>query len=272
MATTLSLLSPDLTDQVLSYLGCSRKPPSIRYLNQLVWAYIRRVPWESVSRIVKRHTTPETASCPRWPGEFWAEALSRGTGGTCFENNLAFFALLTTLGFKGYLTINDMLDNRACHTAIMIFLQRQKYLVDVAIPLHCALPIRHGGITRRSTPFHNYTVRPSGDGIFEIERSHHPKRNIYTLLDRPIPLPAYKAAVRGDYGNTGLFLDRVILVKIIDDKLWRFNSTEKPYKLEAFDKKSRQEKLLAPERLSHLVAKQFGIAEELVAAALSYVG
>jgi arylamine N-acetyltransferase len=267
-----SRLSPGLTDRILAYLGCPRKRPSVRYLNRLIQAYIRRVPWESVSRIVKRHTTPETAKCPRWPQEFWTEALARGTGGTCFENNLAFFTLLTTLGFEGYLTSNDMLATRACHTASIIFLQGQKVLVDVAIPLHCALPIQRDKATKRSTRFHNYIVRPCGEGRFEIERSHHPKRNIFTLIDRPIPPAEYQAAVERDYEKTGFFLDRVILVKIIDDKLWRFSSAEKPDKLEALGKTSRQEKLLAPGEVSHLVAEQFGIAEDLVAAALSYVG
>lgn len=267
-----SSFPPDLTAQILAYLGCSRKPPSVRYLNQLIQAYIRRVPWESVSRIVKRHTTPDTASCPRWPEEFWSEALSHGTGGTCFENNLAFFTLLTSLGFHGYMTVNDIPPNRSCHTAAIIFWQGQKYLVDVAIPLYCALPVHKNKTTKRATPFHHYIVRPAGEDVFEIERSHHPKRDIFTLLDTPIALDVYRSAVKRDYGKTGYFLDRVILVKIIGDKLWRFSSAERPYKLEAFDKTGKQEKLLAPENLSQLVAERFGIAEELVARALSYVG
>lgn len=246
--------------------------PSIRYLDQLIQAYIRHVPWESASRIVKRRTTVETAGCPRWPAEFWTQALSHGTGGTCFENNLALYTLLAALGFEGYLTINDMLETRACHTAIIIFLNAQKYLVDAAIPLHCVLPVHPDRPTKRSTMFHNYTVRPVGANRFEIERSHHPKRNIYTLIDTPVPLAAYRSAVERDYEKTGFFLDRVILVKVIDNRLWRFNSAEKPYKLEAFTKNSRQEKLLAPEGLAHLVAKQFGIAEDIVAAALACVG
>ena len=122
-------LPSDLTSQILAYLGCERKPPSVRYLNQLIGAYIRRAPWESVSRIIKRHTTAQASECPRWPEEFWRETLSWGTGGTCFENNLAFFTLLAALGFTGYLTINDMLDQRACHTASIISLRERKYLV-----------------------------------------------------------------------------------------------------------------------------------------------
>jgi len=264
-------LSSDLTDRILAHLGCARKSPSIRYLNQLIHAYIRRVPWESVSRIVKRYATVETAQCPRWPAEFWADALSCGTGGTCFENNLAFFALLTALGFTGYLTINDMPSQRACHTAIIISGQQQKHLVDVAIPLHCALPFYRDKVTKRSTLFHHYTIRPLGDSQFAIQRSHHPKRDVFTLLDSPVPSEVYAAAVEGDYEPTGYFLDRVIIVKVIDDRLWRFSSAEKPYKLEAFTKTSRQEILLAPDRLSYLLAQHFGIAEEKVAAALSHV-
>ena len=74
-----------------------------------------------------------------------------------------------------------------------------------------------------------------------------------------------------DYEATGYFLDRVIIVKVIDDRLWRFNSAEKPYKLEGFDKTSRQEKLLEPENLSRLVAEKFSISEAKVAAALLYL-
>lgn len=264
-------LPPALTTQILAYLGCVRRPPSIGYLNRLIWAYIRRVPWESVSRLIKRQHTAQTAECPRWPEEFWTEALVWGTGGTCFENNLAFFALLSALGFGGYLTINDMLERRGGHTAIVIGWQRQKYLMDVSIPLHCALPLHRDRITRRSTPFHYYTIRPGGEDIYEIERSHHPKRHIYTLLDRAVPLEQYRAAVARDYEPTGYFLERVIIVKIIDDRLWRFSSLEKPYKLEGFDKTSKQEKLLEAENLPGLLAERFGISEAKLAAALSYV-
>jgi len=106
-------LAPELTSQILSYLGCNREELSVRYLNLLIPAYIRHVPWESVSRIIKRQTITATELCPRWPDEFWQEALECGTGGTCFENNLAFFTLLNELVFNGYLTINDM-ESPAC--------------------------------------------------------------------------------------------------------------------------------------------------------------
>lgn len=252
----------------MSYLGCDREKPSVRYLNRLIRAYIRHVPWESVSRIVKRNATTKTELCPRWPDEFWQEALKSGMGGTCFENNLAFFTVLKELGFGGYLTINDM-EEPACHTASIIALDGQKYLADVAIPIHCALPIQAGRITRRSSEFHHYTIRPIGYQRYSIERSHHPKRKAFTLIDAPVPPEQYRQAVQADYEETGYFLDRVIILKVIGTRIWRFSSRDTPFKLEGFDKTSRREISLATNKLAQSLAGHFGMERDKIGLALA---
>jgi arylamine N-acetyltransferase len=263
-------LSDTLADNILEFLGCPTGEPTVRRLNRLIHTYIRKVPWESVFRIVKRHTTAATAHCPRWPEEFWYDALTYGGGGTCFETNLAFFCLLRSLGYQGYLTINDMGDQRACHATIILIIQGRKYIVDGGIPIHRALPFDPNIVTRRYTAFHTYTVRPDGTNLYQVERSHHPKRNIYTLIDRPINDEAYQTAVEQDYEDTGYFLDRVIIVKVIDDKLWRFNSMEQPYTLEGFDRTGKQEFVLSPSTLVRCLAEHFSMPEERIAAALAW--
>ena len=262
-------IDPELTSQILLYLDCTREEPSVRYLNRLIRAYIRHVPWESVSRIIKRNTTAETELCPRWPDEFWQEALKYGTGGTCFENNLAFFTLLNELGFDGYLTINDM-ESPACHAASIITLYGQKYLADTTIPLHGALPIYSNQITSRSTKFHHYTVRPEGNSKYTIERSHHPKRRAYTLVDVPIPLEDYRDAVEKDYEETGYFLDRVVIVKVIEERFWCFDSEDLPFKVEGFDKRGKQEVRLGTATLAKSLSENFGIDKDKIALALLY--
>ena len=260
---------PQLTSQILSYLGCVREEPSVRYLNRLIHAYIRRVPWESVSRIIKRSTTTETALCPRWPNEFWQEALKYGTGGTCFESNLAFFTFVNELGFAGYLTINDM-ESPACHTASIITIQGQKYLADVTLPIYCALPIYANQITRRSNEFHHYTLRPESNSRYAIERSHHPKRRAFTLVDVPIAVEEYRKAVQNDYEDTGYFLDRVVIVKVIEDRLWCFSSDDAPFRLEGFDKTSKREILLEKNTLAKSISEKFEMDKDKIALALTH--
>lgn len=265
-------LSYEMTREILDYLGCPPKAPTLRYLNQLIHAYIRRVPWESVSRIIKRHTTAETKDCPRWPEEFWQDAMRNGFGGTCFESSLAFFTLLTAVGYTGYLTVNDMGDNRSCHAAIVLLLKGDKYLVDITIPVHSAIRLDPQKVVRRRTHLFNYTLRPVSESKYEVERSHRSSKNLFTLNDSPVNLPEFHAILEEDYSETtGRFLQSVVMVKVVDEKSQRFFSDQLPYKLESFDRSGRMEKFIEPELLPHALAEVFQMPEDSISIVLSWI-
>jgi len=268
VTTSVTPLSPDLTRAVLARLGVASSPPTLDLLDALIAAYTRSVPWESAFRIAKRARTPDTADCPRWPDEFWGDALARGGGGTCFESNYAFFGLLRALGYEGYLTINDMGESIGCHAAIVVWVDGQRWLVDAGLPVYVALRIDPSKATRRSSPFHTYTVRPDGQGRYQIERTLHPKRNCYTLIDTPVPDAAYRAATTADYGAEGFFLDRVIVCKVVDGRAWRFNSAERPLHLESFWEGERVDHALSGD-VAQAVAEHFGMDVATVRAALA---
>jgi arylamine N-acetyltransferase len=257
----------DVAD-ILAYLGCASETPGIRPLNRLIDSYVHRVPWESVFRIAKHASTTDLSERPRWPDEFWQDAIQSGGGGTCFESNYAFFWLLQQLGYTGYLTVNDMGDQRGCHAAILLHLHGRKYLVDVGIPLLVALPVSGAQITRRTTWLHTYAVHPDGLDTYQVLRSRHPKPNIYTLLDTPVCEPDYRRVVEQDYGLTGLFLDQVILVKIIGDRLWRFSTKDQPYRMEWFSQATRGEVMIPPGQTAYLLAERFQMDQGKIEAAL----
>ncbi len=265
-----SPLSSNLTGQVLSMLGCAPGKAGVRQVNQLIAAYARNVPWESASRIAKRARTAELERRPRWPDEFWNDAINHGCGGTCFESNYAFLSLLVSLGYWGYLTINNMDTTVGCHSAIILEVDGSRYLVDVGIPLHTLLLLRSDAPTRRVSQFHTYILRPDGPGQYQVERTNHPKRNIYTLLERPINESDYRAALTQDYGPNGFFLDRVVITKVINEQVWRFNSGEKPYQLETFTGKERHAYPL-PEDAASALADHFGLTRDIIVAALQAV-
>lgn len=265
-------LSTDRVKDILNHLGCPARAPTLRHLNRLIQAYIRRVPWESVSRILKRHTTPETESCPRLPDEFWNDAMQHGFGGTCFESSLAFYSLLTALGYEGYLTVNDMGDSIGCHAAIVILLDGQKYLVDNTIPVHAAVRIDLQKAVRRKTQLFDYVIRPVAKNKYEVERSYRPSKNLFTLIDVPVSLPDYLAVVEDDYTEAnGRFLKSVVMVKVVNEKGQRFFSDQKPYKLESFDRAGRTEKLIEPESLPRFLAEVFQMPEDSISRGLSWL-
>lgn len=260
-----------LTRQVLTYLDCPPHAPTLRYLNRLIQAYIRTVPFESVSRILKRHTTRLTAHCPRLPQEFWRDAMQYGFGGTCFESSFAFYHLLMALGYAGYLTVNDMGEKRGCHAALVVRLDGQKYLVDITIPVHAAIQINPRKTTRRQTVCHNFALRPIGKNKYEVRRSHHPKKVAFTLIDVPVSASDYRILIANDYLETGNFLQSVVMNKVIDNQTTRFFSDQKPYQLVRFNKHTRTETPLCAKALPRVLAQTFRLPQAKIAAALTYI-
>jgi arylamine N-acetyltransferase len=234
--TQITPLKPAVVQAVLDHLGMDAEDPTPDFLDMLMAAYIRHVPWESASRIARRAQTKLTADCPRWPETFWQQNIESGTGGTCFESNYAFFSLLRGLGFDGYLTINNMGDMIGCHTAgVVVFDDDERWLVDVGIPLHIPIPLSAGSPTQRQGPFHTYTITPLDAGRLEISRDLHPRPYIFTLIDRPVSEEAYRRATTADYDpESGLFLNRIIVTRVINERVWRFTSDTPPYQLTMF--------------------------------------
>lgn len=255
---------------ILTHLGVEKTNPTQSFLEQLIAAYCRTVPWESVFRIVRRAETAETAQCPRWPEQFWQNAMVLGGGGTCFESNYAFFALLQSLGFDGYLTLNNMGDSIGCHTAIIIVLDGQKWLVDAGLPIYVPLPLSSRGIMHRSSPFLHYTIRPDGRSRYQIERRPHPKQIAFTLIDKPVDDATYQAATTADYGENGLFLDFVIVNKIINHQPWRFNMAERPWRLNRFEWGKRIDTEIEGDAAA-AVAHHFGMKTAVVQQAFALI-
>ena len=265
-------LDDTLVKEILNYLDVPMKKPTLVYLNRLIREYIRRVPWESVSRIIKRNTTAAVEDCPRLPAEFWREAMAHGFGGTCFESSLAFFSLLSALGFSGYLTINDMGEIRGCHAAVIVLLREKKYLVDVTIPVHAAVRIDPSRVITRRTSEYDYRIRPLQENLYAVERSPHPHRNAFTLVDIPVGLVDYHAAVVDDYSDqNGRFLECVVMVKVVDGKTRRFFSDHQPFRLESFSRRGRTETVLEPKSLAEKLAAMFQLPETGILAAFRHL-
>ena len=260
-------LSPDLTREVIHFLGVDVEEPSVAHLDKLITAYTEAVPWESFFRIARRARIANTADCPRWPEIFWREAMEQGGGGTCFESNYAFFSLLRNLGYDGYLTINNMGETIGCHSAIVLNIDGEAWLADVGIPLYVALPLDPAEITHRSSRFHTYTIHPDGVNRYQIERDQHPKPNIFTLINLPVENKVYRQRITDDYGENGLFLNQAIAVKVIDGQVRRFNNSENRPCIEAFENGEHTDYEITVD-VAEAVSRQFGMDEDVVRATL----
>ncbi len=264
-------LSPTLQSDVMDYLGVAAAEPALALLTALVSAYTRRVPWESASRIVRYAEVPDVDQRPRGAQGFWEQALAQGTGGTCFESNWACAALLRGLGFACDLTINNMHEHVGCHTALVVHLDGQDWLVDMGYPLYVPVRIDATQTTTAASPQMGYTLTPAGPQRYTVEQQPHPKPYAFTLDTTPVDSRPYWRATCADYDSQGLFLNRVIIHKIVDERTWRFDSQEQPYCLQTFEHGTRTDHALAADPSAQLSA-HFGMARSIIAKALACVG
>lgn len=228
---------------VLHHLGLTKPTtPDLFFLHQLLERYTATVPWGSVCRIAQQARHPDHKARARFVDRFWADVIEHGGDGTCFESNYAFFALLQWLGYEGYLTLNNMGATVGCHSAIVLHLDGGKWLVDVGLPIYAPLPLDADHITKAESAWHEYAVLPMGDGVhYNIERSHHSDVNCFTLVDTPVDDATYRACLIRDHEPDGFFLDKVILNKVIDGVVWRYNGREETPQLQVFPPKGQKQ-------------------------------
>ena len=269
MAETESI-SAELAERILRHFGLPLAPaPSLETLQTLVSRYTRTLPWESASRIVRRKRYAIAEDCVLYGADFWASHFALGSGGTCYESNYAFFGLLQRLGYQGYLTINNMEAAIGCHSAIVLALNGKRYLVDVGYPVHAVLPLDIKQTTRIEHPIMNYTVEPQGARRYEIRRLTNQPFSGFTLVDEPVRDADYRAIGICDYRHDGgQFLNEIVIHKVVDGQLWRFNSDERPFRLQQFIANERHDHLLGADPAGEVAAK-FGLARAVVAEAMT---
>ena len=262
-------LSVQLCQRILEYFGVpAEPPPSLDTLQLLLQQYTRNVPWESASRIARRGRAEAAADCALLGADFWLRHLELGTGGTCYESNYAFFGLLRRLGYEGYLTINDMGASIGCHSAIVVLIAGQKYLVDVGLPVFAVLPLHADRKSEVDSPFLQYRVEPEGENRYTIWRQPHPRSQAFQLVDEPVSDADYRAIAIHDYRHDGgQFLSEIVINKVVDEELWRFNSDERPLQMQQFIEGERQDHVLGEDAAGEL-AETFAIARDVVAEAM----
>lgn len=273
MGDRWTLTSTEAAD-VLTWLDVAPPEPTRAWLDALLAAYVRRVPWESASRIVRRGDASAPSDCVVPPRAFWQDARGRGLGGTCFESNAALAALLDALGIATTLTINDMPPSRACHTALIVVAGGVRYVVDAGLPLYAAVPLPTGDLpAMASSAWLTYTARPTAPGRVLIEQRPHPRPQAFELIDGAVSPESYRNATTADYGAGGLFLDRVIVKKIVGDDIWRFASGAGVWELERFRDGQRDTVPLpaGAEPAGRAVAAHFGMDAAVVTRALARV-
>lgn len=265
-------MNDSLTTAILKHLRLSKASPTLPYLQSVITAYCKYVPWESVSRIVKKSCFVNPVDCLRMEEEFWTAALQQGTGGTCYESNWAFFCFLESLGFEGYLTINKVVDKKSSHSSVVIIISNKKYIVDIGYPTYAPILFGQREKTVTYTPFICYQSTNIGENEYIVENTPHPKPYLFNLIDVPVKNEDYLNAAIQDYGHTGLFLDRIVIRKLVDGMATRFDSKDLPFNIHVLKMGERQRTLIKSDNLINVLSSHFKMNTQILEHAFVQLG
>lgn len=256
-----------MIENILQHLKVKRSPPTLEYLQELMTAYCSNVPWESVSKIVRKKLCDKTMDCLRLENEFWSSAFQYGTGGTCYESNWAFFYFLQNLGFDGYLTINKIIDKSSVHSAIVITISEKKYIVDIGYPTYAPIPVYEETVTVSDGFPIKYRCTPVSSKEYVIENFPHPKPYLYHFTDIPVDPGDYLRIASSDYGESGLFSDRIIIRKVINKMPTRFDSEDIPYNIHILHNGEKVKAFIKNEDLVRRLSDHFGLNRKIISQA-----
>lgn len=155
-------------------------------------AYFARLPFENISKLLKTEKALNGVEF-RFPDEILEDHLQWHLGGTCYSLTYFLIGILETYGYSAEPLLCHMNWRENAHTAVVVTLGEQRYLVDPGYLLHQPIPLRHETVrrTRRAMEGLELVYKEAEDhyALFTFRNGHYTRR--YWFCDRPVDLIEY---------------------------------------------------------------------------------
>ncbi|TCW58026.1 hypothetical protein EC917_102208 [Bacillus thuringiensis] len=88
-----------LVNSFLSFLGTTKQPTSLKFLNEIIKAHQEKVKWETLTKIIDWEKGKKTGDYFPSIETYINRITTKGLGGTCWTHSIGFHWLLSNLGF-----------------------------------------------------------------------------------------------------------------------------------------------------------------------------
>ena len=116
-------------ESFIKYYHIRQKPPDLEFLRDIL-SHFARLPYENISKIIKLRQFFTSLNRLRLPEEIIEEHIQFGFGGTCFSLTFYLQCILLHYGYVCYPVMADMKNRPNEHCALVVLLDKRKYLVD----------------------------------------------------------------------------------------------------------------------------------------------
>ena len=245
----------------------SRRSERFDLLREIVTHYAA-LPYENITKIIKKFTVPDPARRLRGPREVVNGFVERGTGGTCFSLTFCLGNILTSSGFACYPVMADM-KRPNIHSALVVEMDGERFLVDPGYLL--VEPVRlTRDVERIETPF----------GLVELRPRERDRYDLFTITGSEIKGPErkWRYRVKTTPVSEALFMrywqesfslpmmNSILLTRLTNEG----HVYVKNHHLRIRSSEGRRNENIRS-RLEERIEREFGIPRSLVAEAHEYI-
>jgi arylamine N-acetyltransferase len=119
----------DLLTEFLAHFGIVTKAEPRQLLGAVAAAY-SRLPYENITKIIKRAEVGSNEKARRYPEEVIRNHIDWGAGGTCFSLTAALMQLVRSLGWRAEYILADRRYGPDTHCALMVWIEDVPHLLD----------------------------------------------------------------------------------------------------------------------------------------------
>lgn len=153
------------------FFSISEGPSDLDFLKEIL-SYFSRFPYENISKIIKYHSFYDEVEKIRLPGEVMEDHKNHHLGGTCFSLTYFLQIILNHRGFRCYPVMADMRWGKNVHCALVVVLDKRKYLVDPGYLLNQPMEVNTEKPRLYKTEF---------SGVELVFRKESREYNLYTF-------------------------------------------------------------------------------------------
>jgi arylamine N-acetyltransferase len=140
-----------------------RRDRSPRWMLESVIAAFATLPYENITKIIKRAEPGSPEKARRSPAEVVANHIAWGTGGTCFSLTYTLRHLVRALGFEAECILADRHYGPDTHCALLVWIDGTPHLLDPGFLIVRPISLAVAGEHEIETCF-NRLILGSADG------------------------------------------------------------------------------------------------------------
>jgi arylamine N-acetyltransferase len=146
----------------MAHFGIKPEKPSRQLLDDVVAAFAS-LPYENITKIIKRAERGSAEKARRYPEEVIHDHILWGTGGTCFSLTSALLHLIRRLGWQSEYILADRHYGQDTHCAVLVWIGNIPHLLDPGFLILHPVPLPANREQEIETGFNSLILESAGE-------------------------------------------------------------------------------------------------------------